>query len=193
MLVSPFYDTAPEHASERAMASYALLDSLHIPYQRIEHEKAETMEVCAAVSDALGVRICKNLFLCNRQKTSFYLLMMPGEKVFKTKDLSKQLGVARLSFASPELSHQIGSSRLSFAPPEKMEELLGCSPGSASVLGLHNDSGNAVRLVMDRDVYTAPYFACHPCDNTQSLKFKTEDLLNVLLPKIGHEPIIVDL
>ena len=130
MLVSPFYDTAPEHASERAMASYALLDSLHIPYQRIEHEKAETMEVCA---------------------------------------------------------------RLSFAPPEKMEELLGCSPGSASVLGLHNDSGNAVRLVMDRDVYTAPYFACHPCDNTQSLKFKTEDLLNVLLPKIGHEPIIVEL
>ena len=155
MLVSPFYDTAPEHASERAMASYALLDSLHIPYQRIEHEKAETMEVCAAVSDALGVRFCKNLFLCNR--------------------------------------HQIGSSRLSFAPPEKMEELLGCSPGSASVLGLHNDSGNAVRLVMDRDVYTAPYFACHPCDNTQSLKFKTEDLLNVLLPKIGHEPIIVEL
>ena len=150
MLVSPFYDTAPEHASERAMASYALLDSLHIPYQRIEHEKAETMEVCAAVSDALGVRICKNLFLCNRQQTSF-------------------------------------------APPEKMEELLGCSPGSASVLGLHNDSGNAVRLVMDRDVYAAPYFACHPCDNTQSLKFKTEDLLNVLLPKIGHEPIIVEL
>ena len=163
MLVSPFYDTAPEHASERAMASYALLDSLHIPYQRIEHEKAETMEVCAAVSDALGVRICKNLFLCNRQQTSFYLLTMPEDKPFHTKDLS----------------HQIGSSRLSVAPPEK--------------LGLHNDSGNAVRLVMDRDVYTAPYFACHPCDNTQSLKFKTEDLLNVLLPKIGHEPIIVEL
>ena len=138
MLVSPFYDTAPEHASERAMASYALLDSLHIPYQRIEHEKAETMEVCAAVSDALGVRICKNLFLCNRQQTSFYLLTMPEDKPFHTKDLS----------------HQIGS---------------------------------------DRDVYTAPYFACHPCDNTQSLKFKTEDLLNVLLPKIGHEPIIVEL
>ena len=109
MLVSPFYDTAPEHASERAMASYALLDSLHIPYQRIEHEKAETMEVCAAVSDALGVRICKNLFLCNRQQTSFYLLTMPEDKPFHTKDLS----------------HQIGSSRLSFAPPEKMEELLG--------------------------------------------------------------------
>ena len=94
MLVSPFYDTAPEHASERAMASYALLDSLHIPYQRIEHEKAETMEVCAAVSDALGVRICKNLFLCNRQQTSFYLLTMPEDKPFHTKDLSHQIGGA---------------------------------------------------------------------------------------------------
>ena len=102
---------------------------------------------------------------------------MPEDKPFHTKDLS----------------HQIGSSRLSFAPPEKMEELLGCSPGSASVLGLRNDTENAVRLVMDRDVYSAPYFACHPCDNTQSLKFKTEDLLNVLLPKLGHEPIIVEL
>lgn len=99
MLVSPFYNTAPEHASERAMASYALLDSLHIPYQRIEHEKAETMEVCAAVSDALGVRICKNLFLCNRQQTSFYLLTMPEDKPFHTKDLSHQIGSSRLSFA----------------------------------------------------------------------------------------------
>ena len=95
MLVSPFYNTAPEHASERAMASYALLDSLHIPYQRIEHETAETMEICAAVSDALGVRICKNLFLCNRQQTSFYLLTMPEDKPFHTKDLSHQIGSSR--------------------------------------------------------------------------------------------------
>lgn len=119
MLVSPFYDTAPEHASERAMASYALLDALHIPYQRIEHEKAETMEVCAAVSDALGVRICKNLFLCNRQQTSFYLLTMPEDKPFHTKDLS----------------HQIGSSRLSFAPPEKWKSCWAARPGLQACWG----------------------------------------------------------
>ena len=177
MLVSPFYDTAPEHASERAMASYALLDSLHIPYQRIEHEKAETMEVCAAVSDALGVRICKNLFLCNRQQTAFYLLTMPGDKPFHTKDLSAQ----------------IGSSRLSFAPPEKMEELLSTHPGSASVMGLLFDTERRVQLVMDRDVYDAEYFCCHPCDNHGSLKIKTSDLLTKFLPHVGHEPIVVDL
>ena len=177
MYLSPVYTAAPAVADERVGAVFAALDSLGIPYIRFEHDATATMEDCAAVGEALHGTICKNLFLCNRQQTAFYLLTMPEDKPFHTKDLS----------------HQIGSSRLSFAPPEKMEELLGCSPGSASVLGLHNDSGNAVRLVMDRDVYTAPYFACHPCDNTQSLKFKTEDLLNVLLPKIGHEPIIVEL
>ena len=177
MLLSQLYDTAPEKASERAMACFALLDELAIPYQRIEHEKADTMELCAAISDALQVRICKNLFLCNRQQTAFYLLTMPEDKPFYTKDLSRQ----------------IGSSRLSFAPPEKMEELLGCTPGSASVLGLKNDTDRQIRLLMDREVYDAQWFACHPCDNTGSLKLKTADLLEKFLPHIGHTYEIVDL
>ena len=179
MNLSPLFHNCPPEGEllPQEQAAFALLRTLDIPYDRVSGDPADDMEKCRAVEQVLGSPICKNLFLCNRQQTSFYLLTMPEDKPFHTKDLS----------------HQIGSSRLSFAPPEKMEELLGCSPGSASVLGLHNDSGNAIRLVMDRDVYTAPYFACHPCDNTQSLKFKTEDLLNVLLPKIGHEPIIVEL
>ena len=177
MLVSPFYNTAPEHASERAMASYALLDSLHIPYQRIEHETAETMEVCAAVSDALGVRICKNLFLCNRQQTEFYLLCMPGDKPFKTKYLSAQ----------------IGSARLSFAPEDKLWELLRCTPGSATILGLMNDTEHRVHLLIDRPVYEAEYLSCHPCICTSSLKLKTSDVLTKLLPHTGHTPQIVDL
>ncbi len=177
MLVSEFYNTAPTHASERAMAAFALLDSLGVPYRRVEHAKAETMEVCAAISDALDARICKNLFLCNRGQTAFYLLTMPEDKPFHTKDLSRQ----------------IGSSRLSFAPPEKMEELLGCSPGSASVLGLANDVQGRVRLVMDRAVAEAERFACHPCDNTGSLTFATRDLLEKVLPAIAHAPVFVDL
>ena len=177
MLVSEFYGAAPEHASERAKRAFALLDELHIPYRRVEHAPAETMEVCAAISDALGVRICKNLFLCNRQQTAFYLLTMPEDKPFHTKDLS----------------HQIGSSRLSFAPPDKMEALLGCSPGSASVLGLANDTEHRVRLVMDREVVEAERFACHPCDNTGSLTVATGDLLEKFLPHTGHTYEIVDL
>ncbi len=177
MLISSPYETAPEHASARAKAAFALLDELHIPYRRVEHEPAETMELCAAISDALQVRICKNLFLCNRQQTAFYLLAMPEDKPFYTKDLS----------------HQIGSSRLSFAPPDKMEELLGCSPGSCSVLGLANDTEHRVHLIFDRDVLDAERFACHPCDNTGSLAIATSDLTQKILPYTGHTYEVVEL
>lgn len=177
MRISQIYETAPSEASARAKAAFALLDSLDVPYRRVEHEPAETMELCAAISDALNVRICKNLFLCNRQQTAFYLLAMPEDKPFYTKDLSRQ----------------IGSSRLSFAPPEKMEELLGCSPGSCSVLGLANDTQRLVHLVFDRDVVEAERFACHPCDNTGSLAVATSDLLQVFLPHTGHTYEVVEL
>ena len=177
MTVSEIYTTAPTQGPEKVLESFALLDHLHIPYSRVEHEPAETMEACAAISDALGIRICKNLFLCNRQKTDFYLLTMPEDKPFHTKDLSAQ----------------IGSSRLSFAPPELMESMLRCTPGSASVLGLAYDTERRVRLVMDRAVHDAAWFGCHPCKNDASLRLRTEDLLHVFLPHTGHDVTVVDL
>lgn len=178
MEISEIYTTAPtEGRCEAEIAAFALLDQLQIPYQRVEHSPADTMEDCAAISDVLGIRICKNLFLCNRQKTDFYLLTMPEDKPFHTKDLS----------------HQIGSSRLSFASPEAMVELLGCTPGSASVLGLMHDTEHRVRLLMDRDVYEAEWFGCHPCKNEGSLRIQTADLLHKFLPHTGHEPTVVEL
>ena len=149
---------------------YDLLDSLGIKYGRIDHEPAMTMEICADIDKTLGATICKNLFLCNRQQTDFYLLMMPGDKPFKTKDLSAQ----------------IGSSRLSFATPEFMERFLDIKPGAVSVMGLMNDKENNVRLLIDEDVLHGEYIGCHPCVNTSSLKFKTEDLINVILPAMKH-------
>ena len=163
--------------SAKETACYDLLDSLGIAYERVDHDAAMTMELCHAAEGVLHISICKNLFLCNRQKTKFYLLLMPGGKPFHTKDLSAQLG----------------SSRLSFAPPENMEELRNTHPGSASVMGLLFDTEHRVQLVMDRDVYDAEYFCCHPCDNHGSLKIKTSDLLTNFLPHVGHEPIVVDL
>src|SRR5574344_1993694 len=147
MYLSPVYPAAPAVADERVGAVFAALDSLGIPYIRFEHDATATMEDCAAVGEALHGTICKNLFLCNRQKTAFYLLCMPPDKPFHTKDLSAQ----------------IGSSRLSFAPEESLWELLRCHPGSASILGLANDTEHWVQLLIDRDVYDAPFFSCHPC------------------------------
>ena len=149
---------------------YDLLDSLNIDYQRIDHEPAMTMEICAQIDETLEAVICKNLLLCNRQCTAFYLLMIPGSKVFKTKDLSAQ----------------IGSSRLSFAAPEYMEAYLDITPGSVSVLGLMNDKENHVQLLIDEDVLKEESIGMHPCINTSSLRLRTEDLLQKVLPAMGH-------
>lgn len=170
----------PEDCSGRLakeIRTYDFLDGLKISFQRVDHDAAMTMEVCVAIDQALEATICKNLFLCNRQETQFYLLMMPGDKKFKTKDLSAQLGVARLSFANEKY----------------MEEYLDITPGSVSVMGLMNDHEGKVQLVIDEDVLQGEEIGCHPCVNTSSIKFKVKDLMEVILPAMKHEPRIVQL
>lgn len=156
---------------------YDLLDKLDISYQRIDHEAAMTMEACSAIDDALEATICKNLLLCNRQCTEFYLLMLPGDKPFKTSILSKQ----------------IGSSRLSFAAAEYMAEFLDITPGSLSVLGLMNDKENRVTLLIDEDVLKGEFIGCHPCVNTSSLRLRTEDLVTKIIPAMDHPITTVNL
>lgn len=155
---------------------YELLDRLGIAYERVDHEAAETMEACEEIDKFLAPAvICKNLFLCNTQKTKFYLLMIRGDKKFKTK----------------EISSQIHSARLSFAPAEKMEEYLDILPGSVSVLGLMNDKEHQIQLLVDEDVLNAEYVGCHPCVNTSSLRLKTSDIFNTFLKEVSHDYITV--
>ena len=158
-------------------AVFDLLEQLGIEYDRVSGEAADTMEKCASVSEVLGAAICKNLFLCNRQKTRFYLLLMAPDKPFFTKELGKQ----------------INSSRLSFAPEEYLQEFIQCTPGSATALGLMHDTEHQVQLVIDREVYEAEYFCAHPCICTSTVKLKTADLLEKYLPHTGHAPLLVDL
>ena len=162
---------------EKEVRVYDFLDTLGVEYDRVDHEAAMTMEICEEIDRVLGAPICKNLFLCNRQQTDFYLLMMPGDKPFKTKDISAQ----------------INSSRLSFGTAEFMEEFLDITPGSVSVLGLMNDKNHRVRLLIDEDVLKDEHFGCHPCINTSSLRIKTEDLMKKLLLAMGHAPTMVKL
>ncbi len=160
---------------QKEIRVYDLLDTLGVSYQRIDHEAAMTMEACAAIDEVLDATICKNLLLCNRQRTAFYLLMMPGAKSFKTSVFSKQ----------------IGSSRLSFAEPEYMEEYLDITPGSLSVMGLMNDHDMHVQLLIDEDVLKGEYIGFHPCINTSSLRLRTDDLVNKIIPAMGHSPRMV--
>lgn len=165
--------------NDREIRTYAFLDSLGVEFDRTDHPDtpATTMEVCAEVDAILNVKICKNLFLCNRQKTKFYMVVMPGDKPFKTKELSGQMGI----------------SRLSFGDESRMEEFLDLHPGSVSVLGLMNDKEHRVQLVIDEDVLQEEYFGCHPCENTSSIRFKTADLTDKILPALGIEPVLVKL
>ena len=170
----------PENTDNRLnkeIRVYDFLDRLGIDYERVDHPALMTMEACESVDKMLDTRICKNLFLRNAQRTQFYLLLMPGDKKFKTAVLSKQIGSARLSFAEPEF----------------MLDMLDITPGSVSVLGLMNDKDKRVRLLIDEDVLKEPVFACHPCINTSSLDFSTQDLTEKLLPALGHAPVLVDL
>ena len=174
------YTGRPENPAgrlEKEIAVYDFLDSLGVEYKRADHEALMTMEACEAVDQLLGAQICKNLFLCNRQKTDFYLLLMPGEKPFKTKFLSKQIGTARLSFAEGE----------------QMEDYLNITPGSLSLMGLIFDKDKKVHLVIDREVLDEEYFGCHPCINTSTLLMKTSDVKEKILPALGHEYQVVEL
>lgn len=178
MNISEIYTTRPlDKRLPKEERVYDLFERLDISYRRVDHDAAMTMDDCAEAKAVLGVKICKNLLLCNSQKTKFYLLLMSGEKQFVTKDFSKM----------------IGSSRLSFAPAEYMEKFLDITPGSLSVLGLMNDSENNVKLYIDKNVVSDEYFGCHPCINTSSMAFLTRDLLNTLLPAMGHEAEFVEL
>ena len=166
-----------DRRTDAEQAIYDKLEQLSIPYLRVDHDHADTMEDCRLIEQQLGAPICKNLFLCNRQKTNFYLLIMPGDKPFKTKELSGQLGISRLSFADEEF----------------MVQFLDLYPGSVSVMGLMNDKEQRVRLVIDEDVLKEEMFGCHPCANTSSIRFATKDLVEKILPALGRTYNIVHL
>lgn len=170
----------PPYAEEETImerGTYLFLDTLGIEYETVRHKAAFTMADCAEVEKPLGVPVCKNLFLCNRQQTQFYLLMLPGNKTFKTKFLSSELGCARLSFADE--NHMAG--------------MLGLHPGSVSPMGLINDRKGNVLLLIDRELQAFEWFGCHPCVNTATLKLRMDDLLGKIVPATGHTYKIIEL
>lgn len=166
-----------ENRLQKEIETYNILDNLGISYVGVEHDEAPTIEALQEVENFLGIKACKNLFLCNTQKTKFYLLIMPGDKKFVTKNLSKQ----------------INSARLSFADGSYMEELLNISPGSLSIFGLIFDKEGKVNLVIDKEALEDEYVGFHPCVNTATLKIKSSDIIEKFLPYTGHKPAMVEL
>lgn len=155
---------------DREKRTYEFLDKLGIKYERYEHEPVMTIEEAAELDKKMGLEICKNLFLSTRHITEFYLLLMQGSKKFNTGKVSKQIGVPRMTFADDV----------------HMLEYLDIRPGSVSPLGLINDKGNNVGLLIDEDVLNMEKIAVHPCVNTATLVIETSDLVQNILPACGH-------
>lgn len=174
---SIFSSKPDEDRLQKELDTYEILQKLDIPFTGVDHKTAMTMDDIYEAETVLDVKVSKNLFLCNSQKTKFYLLIMPGDKKFQTKNLSRQ----------------IDSPRLSFADGCYMEGLLNITPGSLCVFGLMYDKDKVVNLVIDKDVLKNDYFGCHPCINTSTLKMKTSDVLDKFLKFTGHEPTFVEL
>lgn len=154
-----------------------ILKENNIDFEVFNHEAFVSMDQYEVIEGKIGCKIPKNLFLCNRQETVFYLLIMPGDKIFKTKDISAQ----------------INSSRLSFGNKDYLNKLLSCYKGSTSVLGLLFDKENRVNLLIDEDILKEEYLGFHPCDNNFTIKIKKEDLISKIIPLTKHDYKIVNL
>ena len=179
MYISQVYRGVPkdiDSRQEKERKCYDFLSKLGIDYEVVDHEEASDMDRCREIESVLGVKICKNIMLCNRQESRFFIFMMPGDKKYITKEFSKKIGMSRLSFAKEKY----------------LKEFLNVSSGSVSVLALLNDTDNKVELVIDRDVIQQDHIRCHPCVNTSTLKIKTEDFLNKIIPALKKEVMIID-
>ena len=176
MFISDVMTTAP--TDERGALEtrvYQELERLGIKYERVDNDSVETMEECIEISNKLGAEIRKTIICCNRQKTDFYLVVLPANKRFDSKLFAAMMRTARVSFASAE----------------DMEALIGLTPGEASVMGILNDTEGKIQVVIDKAVADAEWFACNPGANTTHIRFKTKQLLNTFLPAENHKAEII--
>ena len=150
------------------------LESMEIKYEFHEHEPAHTIDDCLRMPFITeDVTICKNIVLCNRQQTVFFLLLLRPLTPFRTAVVSKALGV----------------SRLSFAPESALEEMLHLTCGSVSPLGLLFDQERRITLCYEAAAAATPRIAFHPCDNRATVIFEQDVFWKQVLPAMGIQPV----
>ena len=176
--VSEIYTSKPNSfKTELHEMVYNTLEALEIPFERVDTDEAITMEDCVEIGKKLDTSIVKTLFLCNRQKTNFYLFVTTEDKPFVTKDFSRALEISRVSFASPEM----------------LFDMLGTKVGSATALSCVFDKENKVKIILDKDAVSSEWYGCSDGTTTGYMKLKTEDLINKYLPFSNHIPTIIEI
>ena len=174
--VSEIQRTAPAMCkTELQRLVYQTLARLSIPFERVDTQEAVTMEDCVQIDAALGMKMVKTLFLCNRQQTDYYLFITCGDKPFRSKAFSAALGIARVSFA----------------PAEKMESMLGVKIGAATIFSALLDKAGKLTIAVDKDVAAEQWYGCSDGTTTGYMKISTDLILHKFLPFAKHEARII--
>ena len=178
VFVSNIMEEAPAiYKSPLQRMTYESLADLQIPFERVETDETITMEDCTQINQKLDMEMVKTLFLCNRQKTAFYLFVTTADKPFNSKNYSKELGIPRVSFA----------------PAELMENILGVKIGAATVFGALMDKDGLVQIVFDQDILSEEWYGCSDGTNTGYMKIKTEHIIENFLTYTNHIPTIIQI
>ena len=173
---SEIMTTPPEtFRTELQKQVYKTLDSLSVPFWRIDNDPAVTMEDCRAIDERLDVSTVKTLLLCNRQQTMYYLYVTAGDKPFVTKDFG----------------HALGISRVSFAPQGQLVPMLGTVLGATTVFSTLLAPEGSFTLVMDKEVTRSPWYGCTDGTTTCYMKIRTADLMEKILPTTAFTPILI--
>lgn len=176
--VSESYNYSPDNfKTELQKKVYDTLNELSIRYERVDTSEAITMEDCLEIEKKLNVKMVKTLFLCNQQKTKFYLFVTTSSKRFDSKIFSRQLQISRVSFANEEL----------------MLSKIKTKIGSATIFGLLMDETKEVQLVIDKEVLNEEYYGCSDGTTTGYMKITTKDILDKVIPCTNHEFNIIEM
>lgn len=176
--ISEIHTTAPEeYKTPLQKETYTYLNKLGIPYERVDTDEAITMEDCILINEKLDMKMVKTLFLCNRQKTVFFLFITTGDKPFKSK----------------EFGNAVKCSRVSFAPEELMDEMLGTKIGAATIFSTITDFDRDLQVIIDKEVADEEYYGCSDGTTTCYMKIKTADIIQKFLPNVKHKPKIIEI
>lgn len=171
----PMTDLPQKYKTPLQKMTYKFLSENEIEFSRVENDEAVTMEDCIEIDKALEMKTVKTLFLCNRQKTNFYLFVTAGDKTFVTKDFSAALGISRVSFASAEM----------------LDEIIGTKVGATTIFGVLREEAKNVQVVLDRAVVEDEFYGCSDGTTTGYMKLKTKDILEKLLPYSKHDYVVI--
>lgn len=168
----PTADTELKPKNEQGITNmdiYTFFQHHDIEYERQDHPPVYTCDQADQLVAPMGGAKTKNLFLRDKKGRRHFLLTVDSLKTVDLKALSTVIGAGKLSFGSPQ----------------RLEKHLGVEPGAVTILAAVNDPDHRVEFFVDRELWEAEAFQCHPLVNTATLLISKQNLERVF-EATGH-------